>query len=192
MPQSLPDITDHTSFASDVLKADPSLYGRLKDTKTSSGVTFGSCIKTGIDNKGHPAIKTVGAVAGDEESYTTFKEFFDPVIQERHGGYGPNAIHPTDLDVSKVTDTKIDPTGKYLMTTRVRTGRSVRGFKLPPVISFEDRRRIESLVVKGLLALDGELKGDYYPLNGSRSYGPKPNGMSEEMSEELRSRGNLF
>jgi creatine kinase len=63
---------------------------------------------------------------------------------------------------------------------------------LPPVISFEDRRRIESLIVKGLLELDGELKGDYWPLAGSRSYGPKPNGMTEEMSEELRSRGNLF
>ena len=29
---------------------------------------------------------------------------------------------------------------------------------MPPVISFEDRRKIEGLIVKGLLALDGELK----------------------------------
>ena len=30
-------------------------------------------------------IKTVGMVAGDEESYVTFKELFDPVIAKRHG-----------------------------------------------------------------------------------------------------------
>ena len=38
----------------------------------------------------------------------------------------------------------------------------------------------------------GELKGDYFPLHGSRSYAPKPNGMTLEKEEELRSAGNLF
>jgi len=80
----------------DVLKAKPDLYAKLKETKTSMGTTLGQCIKTGIDNKGHPMIKPVGLVAGDEESFTTFKELFDPVIEARHGGHGPNAVHPTD------------------------------------------------------------------------------------------------
>jgi len=40
--------------------------------------------------------------------------------------------------------------------------------------------------------MDGDLKGDYFPLNGSRSYAPKPNGMSVEKEESLRSNGNLF
>merc|ERR1719158_1437778 len=40
--------------------------------------------------------------------------------------------------------------------------------------------------------LTGELKGDYFPLHGSRSYAPKPNGMSEAKEEELRKCGNLF
>jgi creatine kinase len=47
------------------------------------GVNIGHCIKTGIDNPGHPMIKTVGMVAGDEESYTVFKDLFDPVISGR-------------------------------------------------------------------------------------------------------------
>merc|ERR1711937_170271 len=34
--------------------------------------------------------------------------------------------------------------------------------------------------------------GDYFPLNGSRSYEPKPNGMSVEKEEQLRKAGNLF
>lgn len=43
-----------------------------------------------------------------------------------------------------------------------------------------------------MLNLKGELKGDYFPLNGSRSYGPKMGGMTEAKEEALRSRGNLF
>merc|ERR1719155_420424 len=137
-------------------------------------------------------IKTVGLTAGDEESYEVFKELFDPIIADRHNGYAADAKQPTNLDISQIDDSDIDPAGKYVLTTRVRTGRSVRGFKLPPVISFEERRKLEALCVKGLLAMQGDLKGDYFPLNGSRSYKPKPNGMSEEKEEELRKCGNLF
>merc|ERR1711988_608411 len=96
------------------------------------------------------------------------------------------------MDIAKLSDTDIDPDMKYVLTTRVRTGRSVAGFKLPPVISFEERRKLEALCVKGLLSMEGDLAGDYFPLNGSFSYGPKPNGMSEEKETELRTCGNLF
>jgi len=192
MPDELPDLSNHSSFFADVMKANPDLYKKLKDKKTKLGCTLGHCIKTGIDNPGHPMIKTVGMVAGDDECYELFKELFDPVISARHNGYAPDAKHPTDLDVSKLSDTKIDPTGKYVITSRCRTGRSVKGFKLPPVCTFEERRATEKAVVKGLLALEGDLKGDYYPLNGSRSYEPKPNGMTVEKEEQLRTNGNLF
>merc|ERR1711937_380119 len=164
----------------------------LKGKKTAGGVTLAQCMKTGVDNPGHPHIKTVGLVACDEESYDTFKELFDPVISARHNGYGADAKQPTNMDMAKLSDTDIDPEGKYVLTTRVRTGRSVKGFKLPPTISFEKRRELEALCVKGLLSMEGDLKGDYYPLHGSRSYEPKPNGMPEEKEEELRKVGNLF
>ena len=152
-------------------------------------------------------IKTCGIVAGDEESYELFAELFDPIISARHGGYAADAKHPTDLDVEKLSDTKIDPTGKYVLTSRCRTGRSVRGFRLPPCeystvyycyiisivgCSFEERRELEKVIVKGLLSLEGDLKGDYFPLHGSRSYEAKPEGMSLEKEEELRKNGNLF
>ena len=54
-------------------------------------------LKTGMDNKGHPMIKTVGMTAGDEECYEVFKDLFDPVIDIRHGGYKADAQHPTDM-----------------------------------------------------------------------------------------------
>ena len=129
-------------------------------------------------------------VAGDEEAFEKFKELFDPVISARHGGYAPDAKHVTDMDVSKLSDTKIDPTGKYVLTTRCRTGRSVRGFPLPPSISFQQRRDLESIVVQGLNKLEGELKGEYFGLHGSKSMCDRA--MDKEKEEQLRKNGNLF
>merc|ERR1712046_129415 len=192
MPDKLPDLSNHSSFFAEVMKANPGLYDKLKTKNTKLGVTFGHCIKTGVDNPGHPMIKTVGAVAGDEESYELFKDFFDPVISARHGGYAADAKHPTDMNPANLSKTPIDPTGKYVLTTRCRTGRSVRGTRLPPCCSFEERRELERVIVKGLMGLEGDLKGDYFPLHGNRSYAAKPNGMSLEKEEELRSKGNLF
>ena len=45
------------------------VYAKLRDKKTPRGWTLDQCIQTGVDNPGHPFIKTVGMVAGDEESY---------------------------------------------------------------------------------------------------------------------------
>merc|ERR1711970_1257810 len=191
-PANLPDLSNHNSFFADTMRKNPELWEKYKGKQTPLGVKFSHCIKTGVDNKGHPNIKTVGAVAGDEESFTLFKDFFDPVIGARHNGYPANARHPTDLDVSKLSSTKIDPTGKYVLTSRCRTGRSVRGTRLPPCTTFDERREVERVVVKGLLNMTGDLAGDYFPLAGSRSYAAKPGGMTEAKEESLRSRGNLF
>jgi len=192
MPDSLPDITNHSSFLAEVLRNNPGVYDKYKGMKTALGVNLGHCIKTGIDNPGHPMIKTCGLVAGDEESWEMFKDVMDPVVEGRHGGYAADAVHPTDMDTTKISTRKVDPTGKYVETTRCRTGRSLRGFRLPPCNSFDERRKIEELIVKGLLQLEGDLAGDYYPLPGSRSYAAKVGGMSESYGEMLRKGGNLF
>merc|ERR1712093_158118 len=191
-PDAMPDLSKHSNFMAEFLVKNPAVYDSLKGKTTKGGVTLAQCMKTGVDNPGHPHIKTVGLVACDEESYDTFKELFDPVISARHNGYGADAKQPTNMDMSQLSDTDIDPEGKYVLTTRVRTGPSVRGFKLPPVISFEDRRKLEALSVKALMNMRDDLKGDYFPLHGSKSYPPKPNGMSEEDEVSLRSQGNLF
>ena len=188
----MPDLSKHSSFMADFLNANPEVYDKLKGLKTKNGVTLGQCIKTGVDNPGHPHIKTCGIVAGDEESYEVFKEIFDPIIADRHGGYGADGTQPTNLNIDELSTTDIDPSGKYVLTSRVRTGRSIRGFKLPPVISFDERRKLEEIAVKGLMSMTGDFAGDYFPLNGSRSYKPKPTGMSVEKEEELRKVGNLF
>jgi len=84
---------------------------------------------------------------------------FDPVIDERHGGYGPNRRHPTDTDWTKLVKNEIDP--KYVISTRVRTGRSIAGIPLPPSCTLRERRKVEELVTTALTNLRGDLKGDY-------------------------------
>jgi len=192
-PDALPDLAKHENMCADFFKTDAgkAFYDANKNEKTASGVGLAKCIKTGMDNKGHPNITTCGLVGGDEESWTKFADVFNAVIKARHNGYDPTTqTHPTDMDASKISTTKIDPTGNYVLTSRCRTGRSVAGFNLPPACGFQERRDLEKLVVGALEKLDGELKGEYFGLHGSKSLPDKM--MSKEKEEELRSNGNLF
>ncbi|NXP93429.1 KCRS kinase, partial [Passerina amoena] len=62
-----PDLRKHNNCMAECLT--PAIYSRLRDKMTPNGYTLDQCIQTGVDNPGHPFIKTVGMVAGDEESY---------------------------------------------------------------------------------------------------------------------------
>merc|ERR1711935_1203058 len=157
----LPNLEQHNNHMAHVLTLD--LYNSLRGKMTSSGYTVDHAIQTGIDNPGHPFIMTVGAVAGDEESYETFAGLFDPIIEARHNGYRKTDKHKTDLDASKIKmDEPFDE--NYVLSSRVRTGRSIRGYALPPWCSRAERRQVEKLSCEALSKLDGELKGKYYSL----------------------------
>lgn len=158
--QDYPKLEKHNNFMSKVLT--PAIYAKYRDVKTPNGFTFDQAIQTGVDNPGHPFIMTVGCVAGDEETYEVFKDFFDPIIDQRHGGFKPNDKHKTDLDYSKLTNAKFDE--KYVMSSRVRTGRSIKGICLPPHCSRAERRKVEKVSLDALAALDGDYKGKYYSL----------------------------
>lgn len=138
----------------------PRLYAKLRNRKTATGFTLDKAIQTGVDNPGHPFILTVGAVAGDEESYETLAELFDPIIEERHNGYKKTDLHRTDLDSSKIRGGKFD--GNYVLSSRVRTGRSIRRFSLPPHCSRAERRKVEKIVTRALAGLTGMMLN---PLN---------------------------
>nr|BAG57409.1 unnamed protein product [Homo sapiens] len=74
-----PDLRKHNNCMASHLT--PAVYARLCDKTTPTGWTLDQCIQTGVDNPGHPFIKTVGMVAGDEETYEVFADLFDPVIR---------------------------------------------------------------------------------------------------------------
>ena len=54
---------------------------------------------------------------------------------------------------------------EYVKSCRIRTGRSVKGFCLPPSINRAERREVERIIVDALAGLSGDLVGKYYPLN---------------------------
>ncbi|CAE7237614.1 CKMT2 [Symbiodinium necroappetens] len=61
--QPLPDLSRHHSTLAHVLKEQPMLYEHLKDVRTPNGVSLAQCIKPGIDNRGHPILRTLGLIA---------------------------------------------------------------------------------------------------------------------------------
>lgn len=158
--EDFPDLSQHNNWMARCLTRE--MYAALRDRATPSGFTLDNVIQTGVDNPGHPFIMTVGAVAGDEETYEVFKELLDPIIDGRHGGFGPNDKHKTDLDYTKITGDAFDE--NYVISSRVRTGRSIKGIALPPHCTRAERRRVESVAVGALDRLDGEFAGKYYPL----------------------------
>lgn len=160
--EDFPDLAKHNNWMAKVLTKD--MYKQYRDKPTPSGFTFDKVIQTGVDNPGHPFIFTVGCVAGDEESYEVYKEFFDIVIDKRHGGYAADAKHKTDLNWESLKGGEFDT--NYVLSCRVRTGRSIRGISLPPHCSRAERRDVEKISTEALATFSGEFKGKYYPLNG--------------------------
>merc|ERR1712130_358713 len=163
------------------------MYDKYKDQKTALGVTLDKCIKGGVDGATYGPdwnVGKVGMLFGDAECVTKFEDLVKPIMIRRHNN--PKLPHPPpNLDGSQLLDhtQMIDPS--YVISTRVRTGRSISGFPLPPSIGHEQRKELEKIVVKALNSLTGDLKGDYYPLSGSTTYPPKPKGIDKETEERL-------
>lgn len=53
---------------------------------------------------------------------------------------------------------------RYVLSSRVRTGRSIRGLSLPPACTRAERREVEKVAVEALNGLSGDLAGRYLSL----------------------------
>ncbi|XP_059152400.1 arginine kinase-like [Physella acuta] len=141
------------------------VFDKIKDNKTKLGGTLADCIRSGCENLD----SGVGIYASDPEAYKVFAEVLDPVIKDYHklpekkNIHHPN-LHFGDVDKNKFED--LDPEGKYVISTRIRVGRSQDGYGFPPILSLEDRKELEKKAVEALNGLSDELKGTYHPLTG--------------------------
>merc|ERR1712083_593514 len=70
----------------------------------------------------------------------------------------------------------------YVKSSRVRTGRSIKGLCMPPFSTWAERRKVRDIVAKACESLDGELVGHYEGLET----------MSEERHEELIGKHLMF
>jgi creatine kinase len=161
------------------------IYDKYKDKKTPLGVTLDKCIKGGVDTARLQKwnVGKVGFLFGDADCVSEFEDLVKPIMLARHGN--PKLPHPPpNLDGKQLVDHAIID-DEYVISTRVRTGRSISGFPLPPSISYNQRVELEQIVTGALKHLDGSLKGDYYPLAGSQTYKEKPNGIDKETEKRL-------
>ena len=69
-----------------------------------------------------------------------------------------DAKHRTDLDPNKLKGGE-NLDSNYVLSSRVRTGRSIRGYSLPSHCSRAERRAVEKIVVEALSTLSGQFKG---------------------------------
>ncbi|CAK0894238.1 unnamed protein product, partial [Prorocentrum cordatum] len=195
-PGELPDLSQHHSATAQVLRARPDIFAQLRGRRTKLGVGLARCIKTGMDNRGHQLVRSLGAVAGDAECYDTFAPLFDALLRDHYGCGGgelPSAPPLMSAGVpSGLTSLRPDPSGKYVLSAQVTAARCLAGARFPPAALPEDRRQVEEDLVGALLEMTGPLKGEYYPLDGSSSYASKPSGMSPAEAEELSQAGLLF
>ncbi|CAI5438201.1 unnamed protein product [Caenorhabditis angaria] len=152
---------------------------KLKTKKTKLGATLYDCIRSGVYNLD----AGVGVYAPDAEAYTLFAPLFDKIIEDYHG-FSPKQKQPAvDLGEGKTQEfPPLDPKGKYIKSTRIRCGRSLKGYPFNPCLTQDNYLEMEGKVKKAFAEYDKELKGKYYPLDG----------MSKETQNQLIADHFLF
>jgi len=167
MAEPMPDIQSKHSLVAKYVTAP--LWEKLSGVVTSTaGFTLAKAIACAVQFDDQHC----GIYAGDWDSYKDFAEVFDPLIQEYHG-ISPDAVHTSDMDVSKIQG-NIDASAP-VKSTRIRVGRNIDGFGLSPGITKDQRLNVENLMKKAFANLEGDLAGSYYPLTG----------MNEEVRKQL-------
>ncbi|XP_023211725.1 arginine kinase-like [Centruroides sculpturatus] len=138
------------------------MFDELKNRQTAMGATLLDIIQSGVENLD----SGVGIYAPDAESYSLFAPLFDSVIEAYHAGFKSTDKHPaTDFgDINTLVD--LDPTNEFVISTRVRCGRSLQGYPFNPCLTEAQYKEMEEKVSSTLSSMEGELKGKYYPLTG--------------------------
>lgn len=158
--QKLEAATDCKSLLKKYLTKD--VFDQLKTKKTELGATLLDVIQSGVENLD----SGVGIYAPDAEAYSLFAPLFDPIIEDYHVGFTQTDSHPAKDFGDGDTFVNVDPEGSYVISTRVRCARSMKGYPFNPCLTEDQYKEMEEKVSSTLSNLEGELKGTYYPLTG--------------------------
>ncbi|CAD7681250.1 unnamed protein product [Nyctereutes procyonoides] len=95
----------------------PELSAERRPKSSPSGFPPDHVIQTRVDNP------------GDEESCDVCKELFDPILEDRHGATSPGRA--PDRPQPRQPAGRRPPGPNYVLSSRVRTGRSIRASACP-------------------------------------------------------------
>lgn len=141
----------------------PEEVWKWANLRTSHGTTIFDCISSAV----HNPKSNVGLYAPDAEAYDVFSDLFHPVIAEYHKV--DVATMTATHDLTKHEDTPLKTfDSEYadsIVSTRVRVGRTVKGFPMAAKLSREQRVELEGKIKEALSGLEGELAGTYKSLN---------------------------
>lgn len=150
----------------------------LRGFRTANGATLEHVVRSGLDHSD----SSVGAYAGDPESYELFGDILRPIIGKYHDVDPFTVRQVTDFDVAKIPTDPIDPTGTAIVSTRVRVGRNLKGYAFGPAIGHRERLKVMHKIAAATLDFSDDLEGDFYQLEG----------MSEETRAKLVADHFLF
>ena len=140
------------------------VWNELKDKSDSCGVSFKTCILSGVQNTD----SGIGCYAGSHKGYYEMASLFDGVIEEYHK-HGKDAKHISNMDYTQLNCPPFpEEDAAMIKSTRIRVGRNLAKFPLGPGITREQRNQVEADAIKAFESFEGELAGKYYPL-GSMS-----------------------
>ena len=138
------------------------IWDKYSSMSDAHGVSFKMCVFSGCKNLD----SGIGCYAGSADSYTTFKDFFDRIVQEYHG-HAPTDNHVSDMDASKLDCPPFsEEEAALIKSTRIRVGRNLADYPLGPGVTKEQRDEIMAKVVEACGKFEGELAGTFYPLEG--------------------------
>ncbi|ODM97523.1 Arginine kinase [Orchesella cincta] len=149
----------------------PEVFDKLKGQKTALGATLLDVIQSGVENLD----SGIGVYAPDADSYLVFEDLFNPIIEDYHVGFTKDDKHPASDFGDLSSFVNVDPEGEFVISTRVRCGRSLQGYPFNPCLNEEQYKTMEAKVSGLLSSLTGDLKGTYYPLTG----------MTKEVQQQL-------
>lgn len=136
------------------------IWEEYKDKSCAAGVTFKTCVFSGIANQD----SGIGLYAGSHDSYTTFNKLFDKVVQNYHK-HAPDAKHVSDMTSDGIENAEFsEEDAKMIKSTRIRVGRNLADFPLGPGVTKEQRLEIMRLVTEATATFEGDLKGTFYSL----------------------------
>ncbi len=133
-------------------------FEKLRGVETNMGYTFSNAIQVGAEDPS----SLIGVTAGDEDSWTKFKDIFLPIVKEING-----------VDASQKCDTRVsnlvvgDADRKFLAecvtSISFAAARNLSGAPLLPGNSFPEE--VESDLKEIFSGFQGNLVGTYTPLS---------------------------
>lgn len=122
------------------------IFNELKPPlKTSNDATLLDIIISGLKN--HDSL--IGCYAADDESYSIFSKLLRPIIIDYHGLNIPedeSNLQRTNDWGDPSTISNLDPEGKYIISTRIRLARNIKGYPFFPVLTENGFKEVEENV----------------------------------------------